>query len=78
MSGTRLTRRKREYFNTDIYHRFRGIGRDGFLLTQGEGNGQIGKVRVDDVVDIKDCYIANFAGEPQLRIGRTETISAVV
>jgi ssDNA-binding replication factor A large subunit len=41
-------------------------------------NGQIGKVRVDVVVDIKDCYIANFAGELQLRIGRTETISVVV
>jgi replication factor A1 len=40
-------------------------------------NGQIDKVHVGDVVDVKDCYVANSAGEPQLRIGRNGTISVV-
>ena len=40
-------------------------------------NGQIDMVLVGDVVDVKDCYVANFAGEPQLRIGRNGTISVV-
>ena len=40
-------------------------------------NGQIDMVLVGDVVDVKDCYVANFAGEPQLRIGRNGAISVV-
>ena len=40
-------------------------------------NVQIDMVRLGDVVDVKDCYVANFAGEPQLRTGRNGAISVV-
>ena len=36
---------------------------------------QIDKVHVGDIVEINNGYVASFAGEPQLRLGRKGTIS---
>lgn len=40
-------------------------------------NNQINQVRVDDGIEIKSCYVANFAGELQLRLGRKGTITVL-
>jgi replication factor A1 len=40
-------------------------------------NGQIEKVHVGDNVEIENCYVSSFAGEQQLRIGRTGMISVM-
>jgi replication factor A1 len=38
-------------------------------------NDQIDKVRVGDEVKLENCYVANYLGQPQLRLGRKGTIS---
>jgi len=38
-------------------------------------NGQINKVHVGDEVEIENSYVASFAGEPQLRLGRKGIVS---
>ena len=38
-------------------------------------NEQINKVHVGDRVEIENSYVANFAGEPQLRLGRKGIVS---
>ncbi len=40
-------------------------------------NTQIDSVHVGDVVEIENGYVASFAGEPQLRLGRKGTLSTV-
>lgn len=40
-------------------------------------NEQINKVHVGDGVEIENSYVASFAGEPQLRIGRKGMISVI-
>lgn len=40
-------------------------------------NGQIDQVHIGDEVEITNCHVASFAGEPQLRINRKGTISIV-
>ena len=40
-------------------------------------NNQIDSVHVGDVVEIENGYVASFAGEPQLRLGRKGTLSTV-
>jgi len=40
-------------------------------------NGQIDEVHVGDEVRVENCYVACFAGEPQLRVGRNSRISVV-
>jgi len=40
-------------------------------------NGQIEKFHVGDEVKIENCFVACFAGELQLRIGRNSTISVI-
>ena len=40
-------------------------------------NKQIEKVHVEDKVEITNGYVSSFAGEPQLRIGRTGTMSVI-
>jgi len=40
-------------------------------------NGQIEKVHIEDKVEIENCYVSSFAGEPQLRIGRNGIISVI-
>ncbi len=40
-------------------------------------NNQIETVHVGDEVEIKNCFVARFAGEPQLRIARKGTITVV-
>jgi len=40
-------------------------------------NGQIEKVHIGDEVEIENCYVSSFAGEPQLRIGRNGIISVI-
>lgn len=40
-------------------------------------NNQIEAVRIGDEVEIKNCSVARFAGEPQLRIARRGTITVV-
>jgi replication factor A1 len=40
-------------------------------------NNQIDSVQVGDVVEIENGYVASFAGEPQLRLGRKGTLSTI-
>jgi len=40
-------------------------------------NNQIDTVHFGDEVEIKNCYVASFAGEPQLRPGKKGTISVI-
>jgi replication factor A1 len=40
-------------------------------------NGQIEKVHIGDKVEIENCYVSSFAGEPQLRIGRNGIMSVI-
>ena len=40
-------------------------------------NNQIDSVHVGDVVEIENGYVASFAGEPQLRLGRKGTLFTV-
>jgi len=40
-------------------------------------NEQIDKVHVGDMIELKNCYIASYKGEPQIRIGRTGTLSII-
>ncbi len=40
-------------------------------------NHQIDRVHVGDVVEIENGYVASFAGEPQLRLGRKGTLSTI-
>lgn len=40
-------------------------------------NKQIERVQVADDVEIKSGYVSSFVGEPQLRIGRTGTLSVI-
>jgi len=40
-------------------------------------DGQIEEVHVGDEVKVENCYVACFAGEPQLRIGRNSRLSVV-
>jgi replication factor A1 len=40
-------------------------------------NDQINMVQIDDEVELKNCYVARFAGESQLRIGRKGTITVI-
>ena len=40
-------------------------------------NNQIDSVHVGDMIEIENGYVASFAGEPQLRLGRKGTLSTV-
>lgn len=40
-------------------------------------NNQIDEVHIDDEVEMKNCYVSSFSGEPQLRIGRKGAISVI-
>ena len=40
-------------------------------------NDQIDKVKVGDMVTLKNCYIFRYRGEPQLRLGRKGTLTIV-
>ena len=40
-------------------------------------NDQIDNVHVGDVIEVKNCYIFKYKGEPQLRLGRKGTLSVV-
>jgi replication factor A1 len=40
-------------------------------------NEQIDMVQIDDAVELKNCYVARYAGAPQLRIGRKGTITVI-
>jgi replication factor A1 len=40
-------------------------------------NNQIDSVHIGDIVEIENGYVASFAGEPQLRLGRKGTLSTV-
>jgi replication factor A1 len=40
-------------------------------------NKQIDSIHVGDMVEIENGYVASFAGEPQLRLGRKGTLSTV-
>lgn len=40
-------------------------------------NDQISKVHVGDMVELKNCYVARYAGAPQVRLGRKGTISII-
>ncbi|MCK5625343.1 hypothetical protein KAI11_00655 [Candidatus Bathyarchaeota archaeon] len=40
-------------------------------------NDQIDKVHVGDLIELKNCYIFKYKGEPQLRLGRKGTLSVV-
>jgi len=40
-------------------------------------NKQIDKVRVGDEVDLTNCYVSRFAGQPQLRLRRKSTMSVI-
>lgn len=40
-------------------------------------NDQIDKVHVGDMIELKNCYIFRYRGEPQLRLGRKGTLSIV-
>jgi len=40
-------------------------------------NGQIEKVHIGDKIEIENCYVSSFAGEPQLRIGRNGIMSII-
>jgi replication factor A1 len=54
------------------------------VITDGTGsirlslwNTQIDKVRVGDEIKVENGYVANFTGQPQLRIGRKGTLSVI-
>jgi replication factor A1 len=40
-------------------------------------NGQADKVRVGDEVELTNCYVSRFAGQPQLRLRRKSTMSVI-
>lgn len=40
-------------------------------------NGQVDKVRVGDEVELTNCYVSRFAGQPQLRLRRKSTMSVI-
>jgi replication factor A1 len=40
-------------------------------------NGQVDKVRVGDEVELKNCYVSRFAGQPQLRLKRKSTMAVI-
>lgn len=40
-------------------------------------NEEVDKVHVGDEVELKNCYIKRYKGEPQLRLGRKGSISTV-
>ena len=40
-------------------------------------NNQIDKVHVGDEIELKNCYVFRYRGEPQLRIGRKGTLSII-
>jgi replication factor A1 len=40
-------------------------------------NKQIDKVRVGDEVELTNCYVSRFAGQPQLRLQRKSTMSVI-
>ncbi len=40
-------------------------------------NKQIDKVRVGDEVELTNCYVSRFAGQPQLRLRRKSTMSVI-
>lgn len=40
-------------------------------------NKQIDKVNVGDEVELKNCYVSRFAGQPQLRLQRKSTLSVI-
>ena len=46
-------------------------------MTLSLWNEQIDKVHVGDMVELKNCYISKFIGEPQLRLGKKGTLSIV-
>jgi len=40
-------------------------------------NGQVDKVRAGDEVELKNCYVSRFAGQPQFRLRRKSTMSVI-
>ena len=40
-------------------------------------NNQIEQFNVGDEVELKNCYVARFSGEPQLRLGKKGSISLI-
>jgi replication factor A1 len=40
-------------------------------------NGQVDKVRAGDEVELTNCYVSRFAGQPQLRLRRKSTMSVI-
>jgi hypothetical protein len=40
-------------------------------------NGQADKVRVGDDVELTNCYVSRFAGQPQLRLRRKSTMAVI-
>ena len=40
-------------------------------------NGQVDKVRAGDEVELKNCYVSQFAGHPQLRLKRKSTMAVI-
>ena len=40
-------------------------------------NNRADKVRVGDEVELKNCYVSRFAGQPQLRLKRKSTMSVI-
>ena len=41
-------------------------------------NGQVDKVRVGDEVELTNCYVSQFAGQPQLRLRRKSSTMSVI
>jgi len=41
-------------------------------------NGQADKVRVGDEVELTNCYVSQFAGQPQLRLRRKRSTMSVI
>ena len=40
-------------------------------------NNQINKIQIGDEVEVKNCRVSKFAGQPQLRFGRKSEISVI-
>lgn len=64
-------------FGTEIYVSNARIADETGTIRFSLWNGQIDKFSIGDEVEIENCRVASFAGEPQLRIGRNGAISVI-
>lgn len=53
------------------------IGDETGSMTLNLWNEQIDKVHVGDIIELKNCYIARYRGELQLRLGKIGTLSII-